>query len=217
MNKGACNKANTYDNFFETYNENAFHFREEDVHLNEFDIEDIAHALSLCCRYNGHVNKFYSVAEHSVLLSDFVYNHYGTKLYEAWGGWTYKKSLQLLMHDASEAYISDMPAPMKQLLPDFNHMEDYVERAIFEYFDIPLPDQFVKELDTRILIDERTQAMPGTGKHKWFYESLNTKPLGLKLHFWEPEQAEEEFLSRWKYLKPQYEAVKDNLRNQRIT
>jgi hypothetical protein len=215
--KGVCDTRNGKDNFFETYNENAFLFRENEIHENEFDIEDIAHALSLCCRYNGHVTKFYSVAEHCCLLYDFVLNHYGTKAYSAWGGWTYKKSLQMLMHDSSEAYISDMPAPMKQLLPDFNHMEDYVERAIFKYFDIPMPDAFVKELDIRILIDERQQAMPGTGKFKWFYEDLGTVPLGVKLHFWEPEQSKEEFLNRWNYIKPLYDSVKDDLHAQEIT
>ena len=108
-------------------------------------------------------------------------------------------------------------APMKHYLPDFVHMEDYVEKAIFKYYDIPMPDAFVKELDIRILIDERAQAMPGTEKFKWFYEYLGTKPLGIKLHFWEPKQAKDEFLSRWEYIKPRYEEVADQLNTQGVT
>lgn len=205
------------DDYFETYKENKFLFLPEEVAKNEFDIEDIAHPLSLCCRYNGHVHTFYSVAEHCCLIYDFILNHYGTKAYKAWGGWTYKKCFQALMHDSSEAFISDMPAPMKRFMPDLKNMEAHIENAIFKYYDLPLPDEFIKLLDIRILIDERAQAMNSTGKYKWFYEDMDIKSLGVTLPFWEPKRAEDEFLARFEYIKPRYDEVKYDLKVQKVT
>lgn len=68
-------------------------------------IEDIAHALSHICRYTGHTREFYSVAEHSIRVSKMVEEKYGRAY-----------ALEGLMHDASEAYITDVSKPLKMLL-----------------------------------------------------------------------------------------------------
>lgn len=206
------------DDFFETFREKEFLCHPDKIKENVYDIQDIAHPLAYLCRYNGHVHTFYSVAEHCCHIHDFILKHYGTTAYDAWGGWTYKRCFQALMHDCSEAFISDMPAPMKRFMPDFKLVEAEIEKSVFKFYDLPLPDQFIKLLDIRILIDERAQAMNSSGKFKWFYEDdPSIKPLGITLNFWGPEEAYCEFMTRFHYIQPLYEEVKDDLRAQRRT
>jgi hypothetical protein len=109
---------NEYDeHFITTYTGKKFHYL--DPQAEEIDIVDIAHALSMTCRFGGHVHIYYSVAEHSVRVSEQVANEEHTKL-------------AALLHDASEAYIPDIPRPIKMDMPqsvrDINLM---IEEAIF--------------------------------------------------------------------------------------
>jgi hypothetical protein len=107
----------------------------------EYDIEEIAHALSNICRYTGHTNKFYSVAEHSVLVSRLVEPRY---------------ALAGLLHDAGEAYLGDVSSPLKALLPAYKEIEESVEGAISRYFgfEFPLPPE-IKEADKKMYWQER--------------------------------------------------------------
>src|SRR5689334_14267678 len=68
----------------------------------DVEIEDIAHALSMQCRYNGHVQRFYSVAEHSCYVSAIVAAEMGNAKYDI------NVALWALLHDASEAYLGDV-------------------------------------------------------------------------------------------------------------
>src|SRR5690606_4110631 len=72
-------------------------------------IEDIAHALAHQCRFAGHVKRFYSVAQHSVMCSRMV-----DRLYQ----------MEALLHDASEAYLLDIPKPIKEKIVGYKEMED---------------------------------------------------------------------------------------------
>lgn len=99
-----------------------FDFKNPESH--EFDIELIAHSLSNLCRYNGYTNDFYSVAQHSVLVSSIL----GDDL-----------ALSGLMHDASESMTGDMASPFKSLLPDFKFYEQKIESAICKYYSLPHP------------------------------------------------------------------------------
>lgn len=88
-------------------------------------IEDIAHALSQICRYAGHTERFYSVAEHSVLIAQHLVSPREWKL-------------AALLHDASEAYLGDIPRPLKQL-PEFEFYrtaEKRLQAAINEKFGV---------------------------------------------------------------------------------
>lgn len=98
--------------------------------LEDVLIEDIAFSLANQCRFNGHVPLF-TVAEHSVAVAARLPIH-----------------LQLagLLHDAAEAYLSDVPSPIKQYLPDYCTMEAKIQKVIYEKFNISLTDEQIKEV-----------------------------------------------------------------------
>ena len=151
-----------------------------DPRADEIEIEDIAHALSMQCRYAGHCTRFYSVAEHCVLLAGAVEEHH---------------ALWALLHDASEAYLVDVPRPVKPFLTGYRFAEAHVMAAVAERFGLgPMPEE-VKDADNRILEDERQQIMAPAPK------AWNVGPaLGVTVHGWEPERAERAFLSLFRIL-----------------
>lgn len=148
-----------------------------DPRPEEVRIEDIAAALSKLCRYGGQCLRFYSVAEHCV----HVARH-------APAGF----ELAALLHDASEAYLSDVIRPIKSHLTNYLDIEAGLERVIAQRFGLPWPmPAEVKRLDTAILADERDQIMapPPVPWHQ------TTEPaLGVTLQCWTPGFAEREFL-----------------------
>jgi len=150
-----------------------------DPQPDEISIEDIAHSLSMQCRYNGHCNNFYSVAEHSLLLSYLVDPEY---------------ALDALLHDSSEAYLADIPRPIKPFLKGYYEHEDALMHKIADKFKFnwPLPDQ-VKEYDMRILNDEREQNM-NECEYEW---DDYGEPVGVSLMFLSPAGAEKVFLERY--------------------
>lgn len=112
-----------------------FNPKEELIH-----IEDIAHALSNVCRFAGHCNTFYSVAEHSVECSYLVPEEH---------------ALSALLHDATEAYMVDMPTPLKNRLPKYMEKEDQLMKVIYKKFNLKYPlSQEVKKADKEMLIKE---------------------------------------------------------------
>lgn len=104
---------------------------------DEITLKDIAHALSLICRFGGHCTQFYSVAQHSVLVSEITKQLGGTpdQVYAA------------LLHDATEAYLIDLPRPIKNQLPDYKTAEKGLEKIIAEKFKVVLDDEIIKKAD----------------------------------------------------------------------
>lgn len=151
-----------------------------DPRVEEIDIGDIAHALGMQCRYGGHSLRFYSVAEHCV--------HVASK---APAG----LELVALMHDASEGYLSDVIRPVKMSLTNYKEIESNLERVIAQRFGLtwPMPAA-VKQLDERILNDERVQNM-NPAPFPWACCDNATEPLGVRLEFWTPAKARWEFLT----------------------
>lgn len=150
-------------------------------HVQDINIVDIAHALSLQCRYNGHVRRFYSVAEHCIHLSRFVPPEY---------------ALWALLHDATEAYVGDMVRPLKISMPDFCAAEDRVMEAIAERYglDTAVMPQVVKDADTRILVDEK-RALMSTSPAAWTVDGM--EGIGVKIEAWQPRVAEHWYLARF--------------------
>lgn len=168
-----------------------------DAIVDDIDSTDIAHALSHICRYGGHVDRFYSVAEHCFLMSQAVRP---------------ENRLWALLHDATEAYIGDMVRPLKLHMPNYVDVEDRLMAVIaqrfglktewrlletgqwigttFRRFDVPVMPDEVREADSRILLTERAALMANT-RHPWDIEGL--VPLPVEIQGWGPERAKMEY------------------------
>lgn len=152
-----------------------------DPRPQDIDHVDIAHALSMTCRYGGHTSRFYSVAEHCVLMSYAVAPEH---------------ALWALLHDAGEAYVGDMVRPLKLSMPDYRVVEDRIMSAICQRFGIPAecPAE-VKEADSRILLDERAVVL-GPTPQPWSDYIEGLSPLGVGIMAWDPEWAKVQYSRR---------------------
>jgi hypothetical protein len=118
-----------------------------DLRPEDIDPLDIAHSLALQCRFNGHCKRFYSVAEHCLRVLRYVR---GTTL-----GPLELEHKWALMHDAAEAYMTDIPRPIKRSISGWKGIEEDIERVISERFGIPLPiPDVVKHADGVLLATE---------------------------------------------------------------
>lgn len=154
-----------------------------DPRVEDIDIEDIAHALSNMCRFTGHCKSFYSVAQHSVLVSHLSGTH------GLWG----------LLHDASEAYVCDIARPVKRLdvLKGYRDVENMIQSVICQKFGLqPNEPSIVKEADTKMLFTEARDLMAPL--HPDWVQGA--KPLPFKIEALPPAEAKELFLSRYREL-----------------
>jgi len=154
-----------------------------DPRPQEVNIRDIAHSLSMQCRYAGHCRRFYSVAEHSVHIARWLV------------GVNKQAAIYGLLHDASEAFLIDVPRPVKPYLTGYRDAEERVMASVLVRFglgqDVP---PIVKEADDRILADELVNLV----RMQW--HARHDDPLGVTLQYWSPAEAEEEFLETFKAL-----------------
>jgi hypothetical protein len=159
-----------------------------DPRQEEIFIEDIAHALSNQCRFNGHTECFYSVAEHCWHCSYAV---------------PPEDALEALLHDAAEAYLGDLIRPLK-MLPDLGgaylKLEERVEACIAARYKLtyPWPDS-VRHADEAVITAEMEQIIAARDKGH-LHDSSVTADIQLKC--WYPPQAKAMFLLRYEELSP---------------
>jgi len=167
----------------------------------DIDIEDIARGLSRTCRFAGQLQadrEYYSVAQHSVIMTKWAQ-------IDLEGPETCK---QLLLHDASEAYLGDIVSPNKYRLPGYCQLEAIVQDCIFNKFlkDVDQNDPVVKKYDKWIVQIEAMFLMPRSPitveeKHIWKLPSpLPIYPQQAVQELWYPNKAYEEFMELWKEL-----------------
>lgn len=148
-------------------------------------IGDIAHALANLCRFTGHCCRFYSIAEHSVLVSRHCPPEY---------------KLEGLLHDAAEAYFSDIAHPVKYALPELLAIDERIHQAVASAFGLPdIVSLQVKDIDTRILADERERLMPRSQASEWFPDG-EPDHLGVDIQCLEPYAAEVQFVMEYEKL-----------------
>ncbi len=167
------------DAWIQTRTNRAFPF--DDPSPDDVEIHDIAVALSRICRFGGHSSEFYSVAQHSVLVSQVVPSEHAL-----WG----------LLHDAAEAYIGDMVAPIKRLpeMEPFRALERRVQRAIRLKFELdPVMPPEVKRTDLVLFATEKRDLL---GPEPKPFLPL-PEPLEQRIVPWSPKVAQAAFLGRF--------------------
>lgn len=150
---------------------------------SQYSIEDIARGLSNIARFSGHTQVPYSVSQHSWIVSHIVPEEY---------------ALQGLLHDAGEAFLGDVSKPLKNMLPDYMHIEDSCEAAVLKKFNLPFPlDKSVKIADTIAFVTERRDLQPDAPFDKMY---KNIKPLEETIKPWTSKVAYKKFLQRYNEL-----------------
>jgi 5'-deoxynucleotidase YfbR-like HD superfamily hydrolase len=153
----------------------------------QLDAGDIARALANQCRFGGHSRVFYSVAQHSVIVSELVEQRGGDA----------EDVFAALMHDAAEAYLGDMPHPLKHRSPlgaAFKAAEDHLEQAIRDRFRIKPDVPEIKRADRALLATERR----AFSAENWHWPELDgIEPLDLELIAWRPDEAARAFAQRY--------------------
>lgn len=140
-------------NYIQTYTGTKVHY--PFVNPQEIIIADIAHSLSNQCRFTGHLHHPWSVAQHSLCVAALVPAEH-------------KK--QALLHDATEAYLCDVPKPFKEMMPDYKRMEAELWEVIANRFGVPVElDRTVHEADVIMLMTERDAFNPN---NRGWHESL---------------------------------------------
>lgn len=167
---------------------------------------DVAHALSLKCRYTGHCAFFFSVAQHCVLLSDYVHALGLSLVHQRWA----------LLHDASEAYLPDVAGPIKSHLPGFVEIEDRLHRAVAERFELPWPmPGVIKDLDRLMYWRERMKLL---GDAPWIKVQQDVVEVPedmlerVPIEHWTPQVAEQHWWVSFCHLFPDETA--DDVRNE---
>jgi 5'-deoxynucleotidase YfbR-like HD superfamily hydrolase len=148
-------------------------------------IDDIAHALSLLCRFNGHCKRLYTVGEHLLLCDKIYRRRFGKNPLER---------LQLLLHDSPEAYLGDVTRPLKAAMPQYKLWESQMEKTIYQALNIPPPTKEttlrIKQVDDIALLTERRDLLSKSG-HTW---TIKGKPDPKPIKRRKPKATKKQFL-----------------------
>ena len=172
--------------YIETYSGLRVYFN--DINKDIISIADIAHSLSQICRFTGHTKEFYSVAQHSVLVADAQ-----TTLAEKRAG---------LLHDASEAYVNDLPSPLKACvdLGDYKKLENSFHYVINQKYKVNngmTPN--IKKADLEALFTEKRDVLNKASDWGWGEDIETFKDKIIPLP---PKEAKALFIQRFIELFP---------------
>lgn len=185
------------DGWIQTYTGGRYYFHSPA--LDSINPLDISHSLSMICRYNGHVRKFYSVAEHCYLMSRYAFDAgYGMAVAQA-----------ALLHDAAEAYVGDVTTPLKRLMGDeYEVIERKANIVISERFGVSYYEddihsqrirRDVKELDRRIIFNEMAALSSLTPD--WLPDDLiPLEESMVTIRCWDPSEAENHYIQWMQFL-----------------
>lgn len=185
-------------NFIQTRSGGFFNY--DDIESNQFDIEDIAHSLTYQCRWSGHTKFFYPVIQHLILSCNMAWRM----------KYPYHIQYEALMHDVSEAFVVDLPRPLKRLCPDYCLINENVEKALGKRFNFPhTMSPEVREIDDRMLLTEYHQLID-THEKKRFEETnlphFGLEPYDILLQEEKPEKLKKEFLAKYEVLRKAIES-----------
>lgn len=169
-----------------------------DPHPDDVRIKDIAHALSMICRFGGHTMEYYSVAQHCVHCTDVIAQREPANIL---------LQLHTLLHDSSEAFLGDVVRPLKLSLAGYSELEARTMDVIYEALQLPLPNVLdhaaIKLVDNELLMTERKEFIQHRG-HDW---GIDVKPLDIELGSLSPTAAEYQFITKYDELRKRLEVA----------
>lgn len=175
------------DNTIETVSGSKYCY--DDPHRHKINLADVAHALSMQCRFGGHMRQFYSVAEHCLNVRENVSDH---------GPFS---RLAALLHDAAEAFVTDLPSPLKHRpgMDAYIAAERGAEDAILDAVYLRAGDRRIlrdlihsaemKRADIAVTLAERNELLNHDYAHQWEYDSLGITPAVLSYRGNTPDAA----------------------------
>ena len=166
------------------------HFDPTSPDMSLVDIRDIAHALSLTCRGNGHVQTFFSVGQHCIWCAREAQSR----------GYDSRVVLACLLHDASEAYMSDVPRPLKHMLSEYTAVEERLLQKIYEKYlgsDLTAEEAaLVKSVDDDVLYFDLKELL-----HETLDREVPQMKVAPDYKFVPFVQVEEEYLALYEQWK----------------
>lgn len=148
----------------------------ENFTVDDVYLEDISHSLAKLQRFNGNlpINISYTVGEHSINLTMIIIKLFGIRA----------AVIYALLHDATEAYLSDLLSPVKNILTDYKNLENYINNIIMKRFEIELSEDkrdIIKNKDKRIMLDEVETIMPD--KYVLYQQETGLEKLGCHIMY----------------------------------
>lgn len=145
---------------------------------HRFDLLAVSRALANTCRFGGHCDRFYSVAEHCLRMASAA---------------TEAGRVHVLLHDLGEAYIGDIVGPLKDMFPEIGMLEEQILRCAYRQLRVAWPTadetREVRGLDKRMYVAERQIIMPGAVPRHDLPLALQFSPTEASTFGWSPEKA----------------------------
>lgn len=192
-------------------------FNPDRAEPHDVRVEDIAHALSHICRFNGHTKHFYSVAQHCVMATEMFWElNLGPVPLESFTESNLDVLMAVLLHDAHEAYTGDCPRPLTRYRTDeAKIVDEHLQRIIFEAVGARLPTPLekaaIKRIDDIMLATEKRDLLAKQIEWPGF---VLPEPDKEKIYGWDSELAKNRFLSFFEKLRNLRDRARSGWRQQ---